>query len=187
MHVGCYELRRKMREGLTRDRLHALMAALADSAPSGLAIRVCFIGGATAVDRGWRTSTIDADLHASDDRLFRRIQEIKDRLRVNVELVRPEDFVPPLPGSEDRHVFIESIGPVSFFHYDPYAQLLSKIVRGFRHDVADAARFLGDGLVDGDRFRILVRSIPDEAYSSYPNLSRAIVESVTDDFLSGKR
>ena len=173
-----------MREGLTRDRLHALMDALADSTPSGVPIRAYFIGGATAVDRGWRSSTIDADLHASDDRLFTHVQQVKDRLRVNVELARPEDFVPPLSGSENRHIFISAVGQVSFFHYDPYAQLLSKIVRGFRQDLADAARFLDDGLVETDRFRALVHGIPDESYTRYPNLSRAIVEAAVEDFLS---
>jgi len=175
-----------MSEGLTRDRLHALMDALASSAPAGISIRAYFIGGATAVDRGWRDSTIDADLHASDNRLFTHVQQIKDRLRVNVELARPEDFVPPLQGSEDRHILIETIGQVSFFHYDPYAQLFSKVVRGFRQDLEDAARFLDDGLVETERFRMLVHGIPDESYSRYPNLSRTTVEDVVQDFLSGR-
>ena len=174
---------RNMRESLTRERLRALMDALARSAPTGVTIRAYFIGGATAIDHGWRRSTIDADMHASDDRLFTQIQQIKDRLRVNVEWVRPEDFVPPLFDSESRHVFIDTIGSVSFFHYDPYAQLLSKIVRGFRQDIEDATRFVDDGLVDVERFRTLVHSIPDESYSRYPNLSRASVETAVDDFL----
>lgn len=173
-----------MREPLTRDRLHALMEALGRSISSAPPIRVYFIGGATAVDRGWRSSTIDVDLHATDDRLFADIQGIKDRLRVNVELARPEDFVPPLAGSDDRHLFIDAVGQVSFFHYDPYAQLLSKIVRGFRQDVEDAARFLSDELVEAKRFLALVRDIPDESYYRYPNLSRLMVEGAVQDFLA---
>ena len=161
------------------------MRALAESAPSGSSIRVYFIGGATAVDRGWRESTVDADLHASDDRLLAEIQPIKERLRVNVELARPEDFVPPLAGSEGRHLFIETVGSVSYFHYDPYAQLLSKIVRGFRRDVEDATRIVEDGLVDVEHFRALVREIPDGAYNRYPNLSRGMVEAAVEGFLSG--
>jgi len=162
------------------------MDALAGSAPSGVAIRVYFIGGATAVDRGWRSSTIDADLHASDDRLFAHVQQIKERLQVNIEFVRPEHFVPPLAGSEDRHVFMKAIGQVSFFHYDPYAQLLSKIARGFRQDLDDASRFLDDGLVETEHFRTLVHNIADASYSKYPNLSRTAVESAVEDFLSGR-
>ena len=175
-----------MREPLTRDRLHALMKALAGAAPSGLSIRAYFIGGATAVDRGWRNSTIDADLHASDDRLFAQVQSIKDRLRINIELARPEHFVPPLAGSADRHLFIDSFGSVSFYHYDPYAQLFSKLVRGFRQDIEDAARFLDDGLVDAERFLALVRVVPDRAYSKYPNLSRESVEAAVEEFLADR-
>ena len=91
-----------------------------------------------------------------------------------------------MPGSEDRHIFIEAIGGVSFFHYDPYAQLFSKIVRGFRQDLEDAGRFLDDGLVDTERFRKLVHGIPAESYSRYPSLSQATVEDVVQDFLSGR-
>jgi hypothetical protein len=173
-----------MREALTRDRLHELMQALAGSAPRDVAVRVYFIGGATAVDRGWRVSTIDVDLHATDDRLFADILKIKERLHVNVELARPEDFVPPLAGSNNRHVLIETIGKVGFFHYDPYAQLLSKIVRGFRQDLEDAAHLLDDRLVEAERFAALVRGITDESYSRYPNLSRPAVESAVEEFLS---
>jgi hypothetical protein len=42
-----------------------------------------------------------------------------------------------------RHVFIETIGAISFYHYDPYAQILSKIVRGFQRDLDDAQHFKG--------------------------------------------
>ena len=80
---------------------------------------------------GWRESSIDADLYAPQDDILRDVQNIKERLNLNIEFARPEDFVPPLEGSENRHVLIETVGRVSFYHYDPYAQLLSKVVRGF--------------------------------------------------------
>ncbi len=50
----------------------------------------------------------------------------------------------------------------------------------------DAARFVEDGLVDAERFRALVAAIPDESYRSSPNLSRAMVESAVEDFLSSR-
>ena len=100
------------------------------------------------------------------------MQGIKERLEVNIEFARPEDFVPPLAGTESRHVFIRTAGKVSFFHYDPYAQLLSKVVRGFDRDMRDARSLVGSGMVDPERFRSLVQGIPDRAYSKYPALSR---------------
>jgi hypothetical protein len=176
-----------VRNRLTRASLKALMEALARSALRGKSYKVYLVGGGTAVQEGWRDSTIDADLSADRDEIFRDIQDIKERLRINVEFVRPEDFVPPLAGSEDRHVFIGKIGNVSFYHYDPHAQLLSKIIRGFSRDLADAESFLASGMVDPEIFRKLVGAIPESMYAKYPALSGEAVRDAVDAFLARKR
>jgi hypothetical protein len=168
---------------MTRDRLRALMREIAETAPRRRSYHVYLVGGGTAVFEGWRPSSIDADLHADEDAVFRDIQGIKERLNVNVEFARPEHFVPALSGSSKRHVFIETVGKVSFYHYDPYAQILSKIVRGFERDLDDARHFLEGGMVDGSVLLTLVESIPDRAYAKYPNLSRDAVLEAVEDFL----
>lgn len=172
-----------MRAELTRERLAALMRELARTAPRGKSYRVYLVGGGTAVYAGWRASSIDADLCADEDAVFRDIQGIKERLNVNVEFARPEHFVPALEGSAERHVFIETVGRVSFYHYDPYAQVLSKVVRGFERDIEDARRFVRSGMVDPAKLRALVDAIPESAYAKYPSLSRAAVEQAVDAFL----
>jgi len=176
-----------VRNRLTRASLKALMEALSRSAHKGSIYKVYLVGGGTAVQAGWRDSTIDADLHADRDEIFRDIQNIKERLQLNVKFARPEDFVPPLAGSEDRHVFIGKVGNVSYYHYDPYAQLLSKIIRGFARDLADAESFLASGMVDGENFRKLVDAVPESVYAKYPALSRQAVLEVVDAFLSGRK
>lgn len=163
------------------------MQELARTSPSGQSYRVFLVGGGTAVYAGWRASTIDADLYCDREGVFRDIQSIKERLQLNVEFVRPEDFVPPLVGTEDRHVFIETVRNVTFCHYDPYAQLLSKVVRGFSRDLQDAENFLASGMVEAERFRSLVQQIPEAAFARYPSLSRQSVLGAVDDFLSGAR
>lgn len=173
-----------MRRNLTRERLRDLMQEIARCAPRGRSYRVYLVGGGTAVYSGWRESTIDADLHSEEHEIFRDIQNIKERLQLNVEFARPEDFVPALAGSADRHVFIETVGRVSFYHYDPYAQLLSKIVRGFRRDLQDAEALIASGMVDTKRFRSLVHEIPETEFSKYPALSRRAVLEAVDDFLA---
>lgn len=173
-----------MRRELTRELLRELMAELARTAPRGESFRVYVVGGGTAVLSGWRASTIDVDLHADGEEVFRDIQGIKDRLRLNVEFARPEHFVPALVGSVDRHVFIERIGRIGFYHYDPYAQLLSKVVRGFRKDMLDAEKLVESGMVDPARFSELVGGIPDSAWMRYPQLSRDAVLTAVDAFLS---
>ena len=173
-----------MRSPLTREGLQDLMREIARRAPGGRSFRVFLVGGGTAVHAGWRASTIDADLYSDQEEVFRDIQAIKERLQLNVEFARPEDFVPALAGSEGRHIPIERIGNVSFYHYDPYAQLLSKVIRGFEKDVQDAESFLTSGMVDAERFRSLVHEIPEAAYARYPALSQRAVLDAVDEFLS---
>ena len=172
-----------MRDSLTRARLRALMREIADTAPRGRDHRVLLVGGTTAVEAGWRESSMDADLFAEDESVFRDVQAIKERLDVNVEFARPEHFVPPLSGSAERHVFVATLGRVSFYHYDPYAQVLSKVVRGFERDVEDARRFVRSGMVEPARLCALVDEIPDTAYARYPSLSRAAVVGAVEEFL----
>lgn len=172
-----------MREEITRERLVTLMKELARTAPRGDTYQVYLVGGGTAVYLGWRRSSIDVDLFSDQQDVFQDIQAIKERLNMNIEFARPEDFVPPLPGSSDRHVFVDTFGPISFYHYDPYAQLLSKVVRGFQRDLEDARDFVGKAMVDPERFRGLVAAIPDSAYARYPSLSRSGVERAVEMFL----
>jgi hypothetical protein len=174
-----------VRRELTEPALRELMSELARTAPRGGPFRVYVVGGGTAVLAGWRSATIDADLYADSDEVFQDIQGIKDRLRLNVEFARPEDFVPPLSGSANRHRFIARVGNIDFYHYDPYSQLLSKVVRGFRKDLLDAERLVESGWVEPRQFRGLVEAIPDSAYSRYPNLSPDSVLDAVDAFLAG--
>lgn len=171
-----------MRSELTRERLIALMKELTRRAPARGAYRVYLVGGGTAVYLGWRPSSVDADLFSDQDVVFRHVQDIKETLNVNIEFARPEDFVPPLEGSAERHVFIETIGRITFYHYDPYAQIFSKIVRGFQRDIDDARGFVHSGMVDLAGLASLVTAIPDSAYARYPNLSRAEVEKAVRMF-----
>jgi hypothetical protein len=173
-----------MRDDLTPQRLRALMDAIAESAPRR-AFRVFFIGGTTAVFAGWRAASNDADLFADDDAVFRDIQGIKERLNVSVEFVRPEQFVPELRGRDGRHVFVATVGRVSYYHYDPYSQVFAKVVRGLDRDLEDARAFIRTGMVEPEKLRSLVDAIPDSAYAKYPHLSRAAASMSVETLLSG--
>jgi hypothetical protein len=172
-----------MRNETTRESMDAFMHELAKRAPRRGTYRVCFVGGGTAVYLGWRRSSRDIDVHSEEDVVFRDIQAIKEQLHMNIEFARPEDFVPPLGGSSERHIHINTIGPIAFYHYDPYAQILSKIVRGFKRDMEDARAFVENELVDPAQLRSLVAAIPDAAFARYPTLSRSGIEQAVEAFL----
>jgi len=173
-----------VRASATRERLLELMRELARTAPRKGHYRVYLVGGGTAVYLGWRPSSLDVDLSADQEAIFHDIQGIKERLNINIEFASPEHFVPPLPGTADRHIPIETIGRVSFYHFDPYAQALSKIVRGFDRDMDDAKQFLESGLVDGPILRDLVSRIPEASFARYPSLSRSAIVGAVEQFLS---
>lgn len=115
--------------------------------------RVYLTGGGTAVLEGWRAMTIDVDLKAEPEPpgFFEAIAELKELVDLNVELAAPDDFIPPLPGWQDRSIFIACHGRVDFYHYDLFAQALAKIERGHPRDLTDVRAMLDRGLIDRPR------------------------------------
>ena len=156
-----------MRDRLTPGRLQELMRALARGVRDEG--RVYLTGGASAVLLGWRDSTLDVDLKLIPDsgELLRAIAALKESLHINIELASPDDFIPPLPGWQERSRFIAREGTLSFHHYDFYAQALAKIERGHHVDRADVQQMLASGLVERERLVALFDAIEPELYR-YP-------------------
>src|SRR5438034_10924587 len=153
-----------MREPVTADHLQAFMKALAAAAKTPS--RVYLVGGASSVLLGWRTSTIDIDLKIipESDEILRSLPRLKEQLHLNIELASPGDFIPELPGWQERSRFIQQEGKLSFLHYDFYAQALAKIERGHaldRHDVQDMLRH---NLIEPQRLLELFAAIEDQLY-----------------------
>ncbi len=136
--------------------------------------RVYLSGGATAVVKGWRPATVDVDIEPvpQSDALLRAIPNIKEALHVNVELASPAHLLPELPGWRERSRFIDRVGEIDFFHYDFYAQALSKIARGLEKDLRDVSAMLARSLVSPRKAWALFRQIEPELYR-YPRLDSA--------------
>src|SRR5919201_2361467 len=91
-----------------------------------------------------------------DDQELRALPRLKDELAINVELASPLDFIPVPPGWEERSPSVAREGPLSFFHFDPYAQALAKAERAHEQDLEDVRALIESGLVDpGRAFRFL--------------------------------
>jgi len=170
-----------MREAVTELRLREFMRAIAAEARE--AGRIYLTGGASAVLQHWRDSTVDVDitLIPDSDRILRAIPDLKERLHVNVELASPADFVPPLPGWEERSPFISREGVISFHHFDFYTQALSKLERAHRKDLLDVDSMIHDGLVEPTRLLALFEEVAGQLYR-YPAIHapalRAAVEQI---------
>lgn len=127
--------------------------------------RIYFTGGASAVLLEWRASTIDVDLdiQSESDDVLRAIPQLKEHLRINVELAAPSHFIPELPAWESRSPIVRK-GQLDFFHYDFYSQALSKIERSHARDVTDVREMHARRLIDPQTLLDLFKSIEPQLY-----------------------
>jgi len=169
-----------MRAPVTDSRLREFLRAIAAAAAEPG--RIYLTGGATAVLRGWRDSTVDVDIKLvpDSDRVLRAIPDLKERLHINVELASPGDFLPELPGWQDRSPFIAREGKIDFHHYDFYSQCLSKLERDHRKDREDVRAMLVEKLVEPRRLLELFEKIEDQLYR-FPAVNRAGLRSAVTE------
>lgn len=149
-------------------------------------VRVYFVGGVSAVLLGWRETTIDVDLKIvpESDEILRKLPQLKEDLHLNIELASPDDFVPSLPGWEERSSYIGREGHVEFFHYDFYGQALSKIERGHTTDLKDVREMLERRLVEPSRLLELFSQVEDKLYkypAIDPNSLRKAIEQLVKE------
>lgn len=173
-----------MRQKVDRQRLEQFLRALAAEADQH--VDVYLTGGATAVLLGWRDSTIDIDLSMlpDNDRMLRAIPALKERMNINVELASPADFIPEVPGWKTRSLFIMQDRAVAFYHYDFYAQALSKIERFHELDVLDVKEMLQRKLIDPVRLREMFEAIVPFLYR-FPAISPQRFRQHLEAILSG--
>lgn len=167
-----------MRQKVSADRLTQFMKFIGRGEKKKT--KVYFVGGATAVLLGWRETTIDIDLKIVPelDEILRKLPKLKEDLQLNIELASPDDFVPALPGWEERSSYIGREGGIEFFHYDFYGQALAKIERGHTTDLKDVREMIDRGLVQPARLLELFSRVEDKLYK-YPAIdAKSLREAV---------
>jgi len=171
-----------MREKISAERVEKFMKAVGRVGKKDA--RVYFVGGATAVLLGWRETTIDLDVKIipEPDEILRALPRLKEDLELNIELASPDDFIPPLPGWEERSTYIRREGPIEFFHYDFYAQALAKMERGHSTDLLDVRHMLTHGMIEPSRLMELFTRIEDSLYK-YPAIDAKTFRTAVEDFL----
>lgn len=168
-----------MREQVTSERLQEFMRSLGDRVTQPA--RIFLVGGASAVLLGWRNSTIDIDIKVvpDSDEILQLLSTLKDRLGVNIELASPDDFIPELPGWEERSSFVAQVGKLTFLHYDFYSQALSKIERGHDLDLSDVQHLIKENLVEPRRLANLFSQIEGQLFK-YPAINPSSFRRAVD-------
>jgi hypothetical protein len=110
--------------------------------------RIFLRGGASAILTGWRTETESIDLTIVPDReLARILPRLEKDFQVGIGLAYPDQFIPIVPGWEERSPVIGSEGRVTFHHFDYYAQALEKLERNLDRDREDVVTMVRRGLI----------------------------------------
>jgi hypothetical protein len=175
-----------MRQPVTAARVNEFMKALGSGVKTPA--RIFLVGGASAVLLGWRDATIDIDLKAIPDRddILRKLSALKERLEINIELASPGDFIPELPGWQERSQFVRQEGRVTFLHYDFFAQALAKIERSHEHDLRDVDEMLRNNLIEPGRVLEFFDQIEDDI-QSYPALNAPSFRRKVEFFVNRAR
>ncbi|HEY3783027.1 MAG TPA: DUF6036 family nucleotidyltransferase [Fimbriimonadaceae bacterium] len=148
--------------------------------------RIYLVGGSTVALLGIRAQTVDIDLKLEPEPkgIFEAIAKIKNTLDINVELASPDDFIPAIPGWQERSQFIGRYGQVDFFHYDFYGQALAKISRGHGRDLSDVKELVAGGMIKAEMLPTYFEQIKPDLIR-YPAIDGKKFERNLTAFIQG--
>ncbi len=97
-----------------------------------------------------RTMDIDCTLDSTKDvsvDFIQTLESLADAMRLEVEIIPIDEFVPVPAGAEQRHQLVGRFGAIDVFIYDPYTIALSKLARGLESDLQDVIFLLDKGII----------------------------------------
>ncbi len=110
------------------------------------------LGGGALYLLGNSRATQDIDYVGNDlpdktDILQNTIRQLAHELRLEVEGVPIDQFMPLPEGASTRHRLIGQFGNVTVYVFDPYSIALSKVDRGFESDLEDIVFLIRQKLI----------------------------------------
>ncbi|MCL5276022.1 MAG: hypothetical protein M1434_14970 [Chloroflexi bacterium] len=114
------------------------------------------VGGGALCLLGSPRRTLDIDYVGSDlpipeDVLAATIRSLATELKLEVEGVPIDQFIPLPSDAGSRHLLIGRYGNLAAYVFDPYSIAISKIDRGFETDLQDVVFLIRQGLVTSDQ------------------------------------
>ena len=133
------------------------------------------VGGSALALLGNPRLTIDIDFVGDDvqpSELHKNILQAAKELRINIEPVPLDRFIPLPEGSSERVIRIGTFGNLEVFVADPYSIALSKLDRGFDTDLGDIVFLVQSGRVDFSRFEHMLQEALPHAnkYDFHPDI-----------------
>lgn len=139
------------------------------------ASRLVLVGGGALALLGSPRLTIDIDFIGDDihpNELHRTIMQIAREMKIHVEPVPIERFIPLPTGSDQRTIHIGQFGNLEVYVADPYSIALSKLDRGFDTDIEDIVFLVGHNFITLDQLERITRNALSYAskYDLHPEI-----------------
>jgi hypothetical protein len=118
------------------------------------------VGGSALILLGSPRLTIDIDFIGDDiapSELDQRIMQVARELKIYIEPVALERFIPIPDGFDERTIRIGQFGNLEVFVADPYSIALTKLDRGFDTDFDDMIFLVKRHLVDIEELERITR------------------------------
>lgn len=144
------------------EELLSVLTIIGERVP--LSSQLTLVGGSALILLGSSRLTADIDFVGDDihpNELHRQIIQIAKELKIHIDPVPLERFVPLPEGHQNRAIPIGQFGNLSVSVADPYSIALSKVDRGFEADLSDLVFLIQHNHIKlGELERILNNALP---------------------------
>ena len=137
--------------------------------------QLILIGGGALALLGSPRLTVDLDFVGDDvhpSKLHRSIMQVARELKIHVEPVPLDRFVPLPAGSTERNIRIGQFGNLEIYVADPYSIALSKLDRGFDTDFEDIVFLIQRNFISLNELERITRDAMPQArkYDFHPEI-----------------
>lgn len=112
------------------------------------------LGGGALALLGSPRRTRDLDVVGSDipaqqssSPLQTALEQVAQEMKIGVDPVPFDEFIPLPSGAELRHRLVGQYGKLTVYVFDPYSIALSKVERGFKTDIEDVSFLLRNKII----------------------------------------
>jgi hypothetical protein len=123
---------------MDKANLESILTTLGGQVPP--ASRLFLIGGSALTLLGSPRQSLDIDFVGDDihpNELHRMIMDKAKEMKLHVDAVPIERFIPIPEGNEERSIYIGQFANLDVYVFDPYSIALSKVDRGLLTDFDD--------------------------------------------------
>jgi hypothetical protein len=149
---------------MNKEKLEELLTSLGKQVPP--ASRLFLLGGSALTLLGSTRPSLDIDFFGDDiqpNELHRKILEKAKELKLQVEAVPLDKFIPLPDGNEERSIYIGQFANLEIYIIDPYSIALSKVDRGLFTDFDDVVFLIDNGYISIEKLESIVQNSVSKA------------------------